>query len=312
MECCPAVFRWVRERGPADLELSMPAIVIRQLTLEYLALADSVRDLAGWNQTSQDWRRLLACEPKGCFLAQWNGISVGTATALRYGHDLAWIGMLLVHPDYRRRGIAAALLEHCLEYLSSGGIRCVKLDATPAGESVYARHGFQVETTLTRWEGETQPSGECYHYNARSLSGINIGSEDWAVITRLDRQSMGAAREPLLKSLVQESVRGYVMADNSAAVDGFGLLKAGSQALYLGPVTSLSSATGIALARLLLQQSEASRVYWDIPDGNGEVVELAIELGFSRQRPLTRMWYGASHIHGNLKMQFGIGDPSTG
>src|SRR5688500_17823494 len=125
---------------------------LRPLTREDLSFADSLRALAGWNQTLADWERFLALEPDGCFLAEWQGVSAGTATTTVYGAELAWIGMVLVHPEYRRRGIGQALLERCIEYLSKRGVRCIKLDATPEGKRVYANLGFQDEWTLTRWE----------------------------------------------------------------------------------------------------------------------------------------------------------------
>ena len=93
------------------------SIRLRTMHDEDLVFANEVRDIAGWNQTMTDWRRFMALEPKGCFIAEWNGEPAGTATTTCYGKDLAWIGMVLVHPDFRRRGLGNALLDHCITYL---------------------------------------------------------------------------------------------------------------------------------------------------------------------------------------------------
>src|SRR6185436_14043087 len=114
-----------------------PLLRLRLLTRDDLPFADSVRALAGWNQTIADWERFLTAEPDGCFLAEWNGVPAGTATTMVYGLALAWIGMVLVHPDHRRRGIGRALLVRCIEHLRGRGVRGIKLDATPAGKEVY-------------------------------------------------------------------------------------------------------------------------------------------------------------------------------
>ena len=79
------------------------AMRVRLMTRADVPFADSLRALAGWNQTVDDWKCFLALEPDGCFLAEWNGAPVGTATTTVYGPELAWIGMALVHPDFRRR-----------------------------------------------------------------------------------------------------------------------------------------------------------------------------------------------------------------
>ena len=66
---------------------------------------------------------------------------------LRY-HSLAWIAMMLVDPDARRAGIASLLMETALESLREE--RCIRLDATPAGEPLYRRYGFTGEYPLVR------------------------------------------------------------------------------------------------------------------------------------------------------------------
>src|SRR5437016_1608350 len=139
-------------------------ITLRQMTPADLTFADSLRALAGWNQTLDDWKRLLALSvidlslpdsEAGCFIAEWQGASAGTATTICYGNELAWIGMVLVHPDFRARGIGRALLNRCLEYLQHRGIRCIKLDATSQGKLLYDQLGFHEEWSLTRWECRT-------------------------------------------------------------------------------------------------------------------------------------------------------------
>src|SRR5262249_59937946 len=95
----------------------MTPISIRLMTPGDLAAADALRAAAGWNQTLQDWRRFLHCEPEGCFIAERDQIALGTATIIRYGSALGWIGMVLVHPDHRRQGVGSALLRPCLAEL---------------------------------------------------------------------------------------------------------------------------------------------------------------------------------------------------
>ena len=132
-------------------QLGESPLQLRLLTNDDLAFADSLRAQAEWNQTCEDWRRFLGLEPTGCFLAAWDSVPAGTATTIVYHPDLAWIGMLLVHTDYRGRGIGRALLQHSIHYLHHRGVRCIKLDATPLGKAVYLDCGFEVEWSLTRW-----------------------------------------------------------------------------------------------------------------------------------------------------------------
>lgn len=279
---------------------------IRLLTREDLPFADSVRALAGWNQTIGDWERFLAAEPDGCFLAEWNGAPAGTATTTVYGSTLAWIGMVLVHSDFRRRGIGRALLERCIEHLHERGVRCIKLDATPAGKIVYDGLGFKHEWTLTRWEHAAADWPK-----AETISGIR-NCRDVDAVEQLDAAAFGVSRRRILEPLMKQSRCTLVCESESGKVVGYGLLRNGSSALYLGPVVAASVAAGVSLVKKLLARAGDRKIYWDIPDQNTDAAELARELGFSPQRTLTRMYLGDNSTPGDPLQQFAIAAPEQG
>src|ERR1041385_2237710 len=102
-------------------------IEIRLLFESDIPAAMRLKEAAGWNQTEDDWHRLLLLEPNGCFGAGKDGALVGTTTTTTYGSELAWIGMVLVDPEYRRHGIAARLMSVALDYLD-GKVETIKLD----------------------------------------------------------------------------------------------------------------------------------------------------------------------------------------
>ena len=107
---------------------------------------------ARWNQTEADWLRLLHFEPKGCFVAELDGSPVGTTTTCFLG-QVAWMAMVLVDKNHRRRGIGTHLLRHALEYLDSRQAPTICLDATQLGRPVYEKLGFVPEYELARYQG---------------------------------------------------------------------------------------------------------------------------------------------------------------
>src|SRR5215813_13450833 len=134
---------------------SLEDIEIRLLFESDIPAAMKLKEAAGWNQTEDDWRRLIRLEPDGCFAAIKDGELVGTTTTTTYNDDLAWVGMVLVDPQSRRQGIATRLLETALDYLK-GKVATVKLDATPQGKLVYEQFGFEVESMVERWSGNIE------------------------------------------------------------------------------------------------------------------------------------------------------------
>ena len=283
-------------------------LILRHLTPEDLAFADSLRELAGWNQTLDDWRGLLELSPEGCFLAEWDGAPAGTITTICYAQELAWIGMLLVHPDFRGRGIGRALLGRSVEYLRGREVGCMKLDATPQGKLLYDRFGFREEWSLTRWQ--ITVADEVGH--SRSVAQVSkpavYGESDADFVEQLDAKAFGVSRQFLLQRLRRGSRRALV--HRKEGNDGYGILREGSLARYLGPVAALPQC-GASLVKALLGQSNGL-IYWDIPDPNVQAVALAKDLGFTPQRRLMRMFLGTNQSGGNPSCYFGIADPALG
>jgi GNAT superfamily N-acetyltransferase len=284
-----------------------PEISLRLLRPTDLAFADSLRALAGWNQTVNDWQTFLALSSQGCFVAEWNGSPAGTATTICYGQDLAWVGMLLVHPDFRRRGIGHALLARCLEHLKAAGIRTIRLDATPEGKILYEEFGFREECSIMRCEIPhiTSPS-------ANNSTVIRPYAEtDAVLLEQFDTKVFGASREPLLKRLLPASSKVLVFQSN-AGLDGYGMLRVGARALYLGPLIAETPDSAKLLVSGLLANAVGQKVFWDVPQSNLTAVSMASALGFEAQRPLVRMVLGEPAPPVAWDRYFAIADPATG
>lgn len=267
-------------------------LLIRPLVEDDLEFADQVRASCGWNQTFADWRRLIAHEPAGCFCAEWDGVRAGTVTTTSYGKDLAWIGMMLVHPDLRRRGISTALMNEAIGYLRKRNIRCIKLDATPEGEPVYQKIGFKPEWRLRRWEARLD--------GPKTTGGLFLDRH-----RELDIIAFGAGRADWLEKLGADS--GNVLVSEH----GYGMARDGMRANYLGPVVAGNLDEGLSICRQLIRRLEGL-TFWDIPQSNVVAEKLAEELGFIPTRSLLRMWMGEENVAGDPQLQFGIGEPATG
>ena len=129
---------------------------IRLLSSDDIPAGLNLCRTVGWNQTREDWCQLISHSPKGCFAATHNDQVIGTVTSTVHGDKLAWIGMMLVDPDHRRKGVATELMNAAIEHLNHSKIYCIRLDATPAGAPVYDRLGFVAEFAFNRMQRITQ------------------------------------------------------------------------------------------------------------------------------------------------------------
>ncbi|HUG81812.1 MAG TPA: GNAT family N-acetyltransferase [Bryobacterales bacterium] len=248
------------------------------MTADDIPAGMRLKETANWNQTAQDWENVLAIEPQGCWVYESEGNIVGSTTAVAYGEDLAWIGMVLVLPEYRGRGIARALMEHALRYLDARDVKCVKLDATDMGRPLYERLGFVEETSIERWAGA---------FKAASPPDDQAAPApllDVAKIAALDQAAFGAGRVRLLDRLSVTFPR-----DANCLPGGYVMGRPGVREYFLGPCVADSAAVARPLIAHFLSQHPATPVFWDLLPANQAAVDLARSFGFEPRRKLARM-----------------------
>ena len=253
--------------------------MIRQMRDADIPGAMRLKHAAGWNQTPSDWQRLLRLEPEGCFVAERYGLVVGSTTAVRYGSEMAWLGMVLVLPEFRRQGIARALVQHALDWLDLRGTRRCGLDATSMGKPLYEEVGFVSTELIERWERppEDQPSrgGKA---SARCAGTIS------ATLERIDREACSYDRSRLLRDLCEDSnVAG------ATCPEGFAFGRPGSSAWFIGPCVATNARAAASVLQATLETRQGQRVFWDFLPSNRSARELATELGFQPVRRLERM-----------------------
>jgi ribosomal protein S18 acetylase RimI-like enzyme len=255
----------------------MSAGNLRQLRHSDLRDALELSRLAGWNQTKDDWELLLQLDPQGCFGIEVEHHIVATTTLLCYGKQLAWIGMVLTKPDYRRMGFARRLMQAALQRSVSLNITSVKLDATADGQPLYEKLGFTTEQIVERWSRDSSQGQNEQTHSARGSAAV--------VSKEMDREAFGADRTAVLHEL---TVRNPPV----ATPEGFSFSRAGSRSRYFGPCVAADQQTARTVIDQTLRASPESTWYWDILATNEKTVALAQEFGFVRQRRLQRMVFG--------------------
>jgi predicted GNAT family N-acyltransferase len=263
--------------------------------------------IANWNQTPDDWHRILKLSTEGCLCTEDAGQVVATTTLLPYGTCLAWIGMVLTRPEYRRQGLARRLMENAIASAGRCGIRTLKLDATNEGRPLYESLGFVVEQTVERW-GRNRGEFVAAKREVRSNEGCCYGTRISNEMYSQDAKAFGVTRKELLGAL---SVSGRL----NTTENGYILSRPGRTARHLGPCVANSEADARQLIAVHLEhpmgsgekheESKLSSWYWDLLPVNEEAVHCAVEFGFTRQRALWRMRRGEA-IKKNDAMVYAI------
>jgi GNAT superfamily N-acetyltransferase len=270
---------------------------IRLMTPADIPLGLTLCRLAGWNQTEADWQRLLTLSRHSVFVAEYKAHACATACATSYGTKAAWIGMVLVHPDFRRRDIGSSLMRYCLDWLRAKGVESIKIDASDQGRPVYLRLGFDDERPVHRYVG-VKASGLDPYPDVSPIS-----ADLWPAIAQCDQAAFGADRLPLLKLLATEATAAAAV--SATEVKGYGFARRGFHASYIGPVIAVDAPTAHRIVVTLLCGLPEGEVYWDILPDNVAAKRLAAQQGFTLRRRFTRMCVGSSSHPGNLNLIFG-------
>jgi GNAT superfamily N-acetyltransferase len=280
--------------------MSNPSVSIEPLGTQDIPRAMELVAAANWNQSPQDWRRFIDFQPAGCFKALLHGALVGTVTSTCYGTELAWIGMMLVDPELRRRGIGTLLMQRVIDHLHSRSVRTIKLDATPAGRPLYAQLGFHAEHDFQRWRRPVVTAADKSVPNEARCE-THFRFDDYAA---LDRDAFGADRGSWLQRFASVS---HVV----CRAEGFGMLRPGRIASYLGPITAHNLECAESIIEELLSGT-TEPVFWDVPYRSPAATTLAQRWQFEPVRDLTRMWLGDALVPKSPQHQFALCDPATG
>jgi GNAT superfamily N-acetyltransferase len=282
---------------------------IRLLVKSDIPAAMQLKELARWNQTEDDWRRLLQLEPRGCFAATLNGNLVGTTTTTTYDGELAWIGMVLVNPENRRRGIATTLMKTALDYLSRN-VPIVKLDATDEGKVVYESFGFEVESVIERWSGIAPDLSVEHMYGVETAADFDTETRD--ELLALDRRVSGVDRSRLISLLIDNACAAPVISrEQDGRLSGYALARRGTNADYIGPLVTTDVEQAAPLLDQVLAQLSGRPVYVDLNSDFEMGAKVLADRGMVKQRDLIRMCYG-QRSNPTSRSIFAIAGPEVG
>ncbi len=283
---------------------------LRVMTKADICAAQRVKEIAGWNQTKTDWERFLEASETGCFVAELDGQVCGTATTISFENRFAWVGMVLVDPAFRGRGIGTRLLERTIEYLDALRIPSIKLDATPQGKPLYEKLGFLPEYEIERWSLRRPP------VQVTELSGAGRFADPLPSlleqIFEMDREIFGANRSFLLRSVHQEAPDFTAAITVEGRLRGYTLGRRGSFADHLGPWMANDAATARELLQRFLARSTRDVLIVDYLKSSNVAGPLLRSFGFSFTRPLTRMVRGDNTYPGSTERLCAILGPEFG
>ena len=254
-----------------------------------LALSTEAR----WNQNEADWRFFLS---QGVVFGVRAGARLAaTAALLPYSAGNAWISMVLVTADFRRRGIATKLVDACLAAAANRGLT-TWLDATPDGATVYGPLGFEPTLQLRRL-GLTKPR------DVETSRPLSAGHLDTLVAR--DAGAMGFDRSTLLSEFSARPGSRIVSDGQTMA-----LVRDGRTARHIGPLLADHAPEALALVDAIVR-SETGPWLIDAVNSQEAFLDGLVASGWNIERPFQRMRFGPTTTS-PAQLPFAVAGPEFG
>jgi len=222
---------------------------------------------AGWNQTFADLQSMISHGKGGIFIAYYNYLNhefpLGSGVSFPVHEDLAWIGMILVHKELRRQGIARRMMRICLAHSRMVQKKSIiGLDATPLGKQVYDSLGFKDSFLI--WRSIIQTDNEKGEFAETADIPFNLEEvQDYLV------EKNYPERFQIVKLLGELQGSKNMMAISKNRILGFIMSRPGRLKPFIGPLIADSPEIANYLLREILHHWKGEgykEVFMDIPE----------------------------------------------
>ena len=195
----------------------------------------------GWQDitpTIEFYTRSSFCFPMKLLLG---GEIAGIGTAIIH-HDVAWLAHIIVHKDFRRKGIGGFITQSLVDHPEVKKCETIYLLATELGTPVYEKVGFETESEYlffkdVRIEKRSNASARIKPYEAKFKTQV----------AEMDNMSSGEDR---IFHFQDHLLNGYVYSHDEI-IEGFYLPTLGD-----GLIIAVTSSAGLELLNFHLHANE--------------------------------------------------------
>ncbi|MEO1021294.1 MAG: GNAT family N-acetyltransferase [Bacteroidota bacterium] len=276
-----------------------------ELTLQKLDIqgAQTLLEWAGnegWNPGKQDYEVFWKTDPDGFYGFYHNDRLIAGGSVVCYGGQYGFMGLFIVHPEFRGHGIGKKLWflrrDLLLSRLKEGA--SIGMDGVVEMQPFYAEGGFEIAFKDERYER----SGESLTFSDL-ISPIQ--DLDFNLVRGYDTRYFGYERSSFLRNWLTLSKSKSFKYLRGDILKGFAVIREVKNGFKIGPLFADDAEIAEELYKACLNHAPGMPVYLDIPLRNQEAVNLVKKYGATYVFECARMYYG-KEPHVNWNNVFGI------
>jgi GNAT superfamily N-acetyltransferase len=257
----------------------------RTMRSDEVSLAIEWAAQEGWNPGLHDAVCFQAADPEGFFVGILDGEPVASISVVKYGRSFAFLGLYVVRPAFRGRGLGWALWQHGM---ASAAGRQVGLDGVVAQQDNYRKSGFTLAWRNIRCQGigggaSGEPDPRLVRLDALPFTAVHA----------YDQPFFPAERTSFLRTWIVQPDAAALGWVEDGALRGCGVIRRCLQGWKIGPLFANTEDIAETLFASLRSQAGAGEpVFLDIPQPNAAAVALAQRHGMRHVFETARMYTG--------------------
>ncbi len=290
------------------------------LTIQTMS-SDDVQELVswakneGWNPGVHDARTFYQVDLEGFIAAKVDGRLVGGGAIIRHHDSFGFMGLFLVAPEFRGKGIGRELWftrrNRLLNRMSPGA--SIGMDAVDTMQDFYSAGGFRPDYRVSRFQWKSKRTGADRDGSFEMPSNIvNVSAVSKESLGTLDHQCFPGLRNAYLNAwLDQPDIHSLACVSDTGAVRGYGVMRPAHNGWKIGPLFAEEDSVANALLDVFLAHAGEEMVFIDVPQANQRGVQMYLDRGMNSIFECTRMYYGArpaidlSRIYGVTTLELG-------
>ncbi|MBB4505455.1 GNAT family N-acetyltransferase [Rhizobium johnstonii] len=257
----------------------------------------------GWNPGLDDSLAFNEADPSGFFVGSIGEVPVGSISVVKYGDTFAFLGLYIVHPDFRGKGYGKAIWA---AGIASAGDRTIGLDGVAAQQDNYRKAGFEPAYSTVRY------GGVATSLPVSTLVAQPVLDSRLEGLQRYDSAIFPQPRDAFLAAwCTARKGRRSAVVRKSHKIRGYGTIRRCYEGYKIGPLFANDADSAAALLAELIPEAKGAAVFIDIPGENHEAVALAEGIGLQPVFESTRMYRGPApaiplkHVFGVTTLELG-------
>ncbi|MDM5427037.1 MULTISPECIES: GNAT family N-acetyltransferase [Bacillus] len=202
---------------------------------------------------------------------------IASAAIILYGETLASIGMVIVHPDYKGRGIGKIITDSCVKSVSTQ--TPIMLIATDEGKILYEKLGFRAVSYVSKYICNSYNAN--YHCVGNEEYIVNYEERDLEDIIQIDKDAFGTNREEFLKYRIIQSEQCIVTKDAQQNVLGYGISIQTPENKIIGPIVAKNDKMAMRMVHYLAK-GHNGKLRMDVPEGKKDFMKELEIIGFKK------------------------------